>query len=477
MSGHEGLARDAAASMARHAATLVAGFVTIPILARTLGASRLGFWTLLGTAAFLLGLCDLGLNTATLRAAAGTDPRHAKQVARIAALSTAMLGIPAVAACAWWLFGAARALPIEQQGDARLAVIIALSGGALSAISQSARSYAQGQGRIVALAWARAAGVLVQLTLTITLLLLGRGLTAVAIGYAVGAVTESILGLRAAADGVSWQGTPQGDERKEMIRVASSAMLTNVSVILAVRADVFVLERVTNLATIGAYSVAARLVDQGYTLVKQVSAALVPRLGKRASNRDASIRLGTAIIGVMAAGPLAAAAVAGKPILILWAGHAVDLPILGVALAWLAVAAMVAAVSEVPLSGMSLGGDPVAAARYIAAGSFTNIGLSILGGYLSGAWAVAAATFAGNTIIAVLVWRWTSHSMRWRFDAIAKTLFPVLVSATSGAIVAFALAQTGVHGLVSTGLGALASTGLGLTLIRRAYRPPQESLA
>jgi O-antigen/teichoic acid export membrane protein len=477
MSERGGLAKDAFASMARHVATLVAGFVTIPILARMLGASRLGFWSLLGTAAFLLCLCDLGLNTATLRASAGTDPRYAKQVARLASLTTLLLAVPAVALCVWWLWSAALQLPEEQQGDARQAVLIGLGGGVLAAATQSFRSYAQGQGRIVGLAWARAAAVLVQLLTTISLLFLGLELTSVAIGFAVGAVVEASLGCLVARDGVRAEGFPQGEQRKEMVRVAGAAMVTNVSVILAVRADVLVLERITNLATIGAYSVAARLVDQGYTLVKQVSAALVPRLGKRATDRASSVRLGTMIVGVMAAGPLAAAAVAGRPILVLWAGEPVDLPILGVALAWLACAAMVASINEVALSAMSLGGDPMAAARFIAIGSVTNVALSIAGGFAFGPWAVAASTLAGNLVLAFLVWRWTRAAFRWDASTLGRTFLPVLIAIPTGAVFAFVCDVSGLHGLVSTVIGCLGALVVGGALLWRLRPVPEEAAA
>jgi len=96
----------------------------------------------------------------------------------------------------------------------------------------------------------------------------------------VGAVIEGLLGLRAAADGVEGRGLPSAEYRPEIRRVATAGLIGNLAVILAVRLDIVVLERVADLATIGAYSVAQRIVDQSFTLVKQVSSALVPRLGR-----------------------------------------------------------------------------------------------------------------------------------------------------------------------------------------------------
>ncbi|HEY0097031.1 MAG TPA: hypothetical protein VGB96_22075, partial [Archangium sp.] len=58
---------------ARHAVQTVTGLLTISLVVHALGPEGLGAWALLGTASFLLGLSDLGLNIAVQRAAARPD--------------------------------------------------------------------------------------------------------------------------------------------------------------------------------------------------------------------------------------------------------------------------------------------------------------------------------------------------------------------------------------------------------------------
>jgi O-antigen/teichoic acid export membrane protein len=468
-----GVARDAVASVARHLATVVAGVVTVPILARALGAPRLGLWSLVGTTAYLLMLCDLGLSSATLRAAAGRDAAYAKKVARLAALCSACVSLPAAAGCAAWLLHAAARLPAEQQGDARAAVVVALAAGVLASATQPFRSYAQGQGRIVRLAWARVAGAVLQLALTILLLALGLRLRAVAIGFAAGAAVEATLGLRAAADEVRSRGLPGRAERSELVRVAGSALAVNASVAVAMRVDLVILERVTDLATIGAYSVAQRIVDQAYTLVAQVEGALVPRLGLRGGNRSATVFFGTMTVGALNAAPLAALAVAGRDLVVSFAGPAVDQPILGVALACFAASATIASSETVASSAMSLSGDALVAARWMATGAAVNLVLSLAGARLLGPWAVAAATTAGNLVVAVGVWRAARAMLGWTASDVVRALAPLGSAAATGALVALGLQSLGFASAVCTVAGALAGLGpAALQIWRAANRTP-----
>ena len=68
----------------RHVTTALAGLLTIPLVARTLGADALGLWALLGMAAFALGLADLGLGVAVQRAAARGDVAGTRNTIRVA---------------------------------------------------------------------------------------------------------------------------------------------------------------------------------------------------------------------------------------------------------------------------------------------------------------------------------------------------------------------------------------------------------
>jgi len=476
MSARRALARDVVASLARHVATASVGFVTIPILARVLGARMLGFWSLLGTSAFLLALCDLGLNAATLRAAAGEDAGLAKRTARYAVRWTLILAIPASLVCGVWLARVAGELPESQQVRARYAVALALAAGILNAVAQSARSYAHGRGRLVGLARARAAGAVVQLGTTVALLLFMRDLLAVSIGYASGTILESWLSWIVAKDDVVAPGLPTLAERRDLSVTSRAAFLTNVSVIASVRIDVLVLQQVTNLETIAAYSVASRLVDQAYTFVKQISAALVPRLGGRARNAEGILSAGTMVVGALAAAPLAVLAVAGRPLVVLWAGAAVDRPILGIAAAWLGVAAIVGACEEIASSRIALGGDPRIAARAILFGSLVNVTLSVSGAYFIGPSAVAAATLAGNVVAAIFLWRATRKAFGWPLTRVASALAPALVAGCIGAGIALALRATRVPLVLGAAIAVTLACLVAYASMHRALRRATEGL-
>jgi O-antigen/teichoic acid export membrane protein len=464
VSNQRSLARDMGASVGRHLVSVVVGLLMTPILVRSIGVARMGFWSLLGTSAFLVGLSDLGLTAATLRIAAGDDPRAAKRAARLASLVTAVVSIPLVLGCGAWLFGVVRELPPVQWKDARVAVALALVAGIVNAAFQPARAYAQGQGRLVLLAKARTVGTVAQLVVTLFGLWIRPGLIAAAAGYATCVVAEGAICLLATLDGVEGRGFPTRIERRGLFAVGRSALLTNMSVALCIRADVLVLQRIATLDVIGAYSVASRVVDQGFTLVKQVSSALVPRLGQRSKDRDSVIRFGTMLLGAIAAAPLAALAVAGAPLVVLWAGHTVDQPILPVALAWLSVAAIVTSIEEVACSSLSIGGDYRLVSRAILAGTLTNVALSIVGGWALGPGAVAAATAIGNVVMTVLVWQAIQRAQRWAIDTILSAMAPAAVAASVSGLLAALGARAVLHpaGVV----GAASALGLGAAFLR-----------
>ncbi|HEX4448757.1 MAG TPA: oligosaccharide flippase family protein [Polyangiaceae bacterium] len=461
MSARRDVMRDGAALLLRQFVAMAAALVMTPVVARTLGAARFGFWSLLGTTAFLLGLCDLGLTGATFRVAADADAPAAKRAAKYCARVTALLAIPVGLACWGWLATVAQRLPETERRDALVATAVALAFGILNATLQSARSYAHGRGRLVDLAMARWVGACSQLVVTLSLLAAGMGLKAVACGYAVMVVGEGVFSLRAARDGVEAGGPISAGEKRALHVIGRHALTTNIAVAAAMRCDVVILERVTTLDVIGAYSVASRVVDQGFTFVKQVSGALAPRMGGRASDRDETIRRGTMALGVLAAAPLGAAAAAGAPLLVLWAGHAIDLPVLPVALAWLAVAAAIASIDEVAGSSLFLSGEPSMAARTVLAGAVLNVLISLVGSRFVGPAAVAAGTAFGNLLTATMVWTTFVGRPGWPARTVAATLAPPLVALVVASGAARALAHTVLHPIAllvaSTALGVAAA--------------------
>jgi len=470
VSGSRALARDVGATVGRHLVSVVVALAMTPVLVRTLGVARLGFWSLLGTSAFLVGLGDLGLSAATLRAAAGSDAHAAKRAARLGALVTSLVSIPLTCGCGLWLVRVSRDLPVADWLDARRAVVIALVASIANAAYQPARAYAQGQGRLGRLATARTVGALAQLVVTLGLLSLGARLTAVALGYVASVMFEGGLCIATTMDGVAAGGWPTRTERRALFTVGRSAMLTNVAVALCVRADVVILQRVTTLDVIGAYSVASRVIDQGFTLVKQVSSALVPRLGARSQNRGAAVRLGTMLIGVLASAPLAALAVAGAPFIVLWAGRAIDLPILPIALAWLAVASIVSSTEEVACSALALGGEYRSVTIAFGAGTATNILLSVAGAWAVGPGAVAAATAAGNLVMAVIVWRATCRELGWSARAVVDSIAPAGIAACAAGACAAIAARASLHPAGVAILATLTGLAAASIAVRGAWR-------
>ena len=77
------------AAIARQIASMLATFLTVPIIARQFGADSLGAWTLIVSGGLLLTLSDLGLSTAVRRAVLAGNDRHAFRALK-RALVTAM---------------------------------------------------------------------------------------------------------------------------------------------------------------------------------------------------------------------------------------------------------------------------------------------------------------------------------------------------------------------------------------------------
>jgi O-antigen/teichoic acid export membrane protein len=272
----------------------------------------------------------------------------------------------------------------------------------------------------------------------------------------------------AARDSIEASGLPTREERRELRRIGRLALTTNVAVAIAIRADLFVLERVTTLEVMGAYAVAQRVVDQAFTVIKQISASLVPRLGGRAESRAAVLRFGTLVLGLLTAAPFAALAVVGAPVLVLWAGPAIGQPVLAPVLAWLSMAAAIAALNEVAASALFLGGNPASVARATMCGSALNLIVSVLGAYYFGPSAVAAATLAGNFLVAGMVWyavaKWQGLS---RLDVARLLVYPVSAAAV-GCVLAFGLDRVKAPPLVSLLLAASVGTAIvaGLAMLR-----------
>lgn len=469
------------AALTRHAVTVSLGVVTIATVGHELGAAALGVWALIGTSSFLLGLADLGIPIAAQRALASADRAAARRAVRIAMTAIAIV-VPVLALLSLlWLVPLARAVP-----DGPAAAVLGTLAGVITAFGSPPRALAVvTRDAMRGLAWSRGAAAAAQLAVMVACFAIYPSLVAPALGLVIGTAVETLLVWKIARELdpelSPLPGAPRDrDEIRAIARDGSAALTINVAVAAAVRADVALVASSGTLAAVAAYGVAGRAIDQLYSLAKQVSAAALPGLRDPAT-RDDAVRTSVARMGGLAAAGLTAFAVGGGPLLVAWAGAAASTPLTTTVLGILAVAAIIAAVAEIPAAVLTLGDRSVwRAAVPIATGAAVNftIGITCVGPV--GPVAVALATVAGNLVNAVWTWRRAMFLLAWHLDDVVATLAPVALGA--GGSLAVALAMHGlVDGVWSSVLMCATSATTGFVLAetyRRASRaavPPPSS--
>lgn len=427
------IGRDVASAMGRHAAAALAGLLTIPLIARRLGVEGLGAWALIGTASFLLGLSDLGLATAVHRAAAlRADPARARRV-----VGTAVLAILIVAPI---LAGIAYPLLLDLPGtsgalgrDMARAMLIAFPAGIAGALGSPFRAFALVRGGIAGLARARALASIAQVGVTAAGLRLAPTLLAPACGLLASALIETAMTARLARsiDPDLPLGPRLPASRRELLSVlrdGAATLALNLALMAGTRADLLILSRVGSLSVVAAYSVAARAVEQSFTLAKQTSTALVPRLGDPAA-RGHAVLMGTGMLGALVASGMAALVTHGQALLALWAGPVARDPIAGRALALLGLAAALASVCELPASALTLGGRTAwAGAIPLGIGCLANLAISLVGAPHCGVWAVAGGTVAGNLLGGTLAWICARRLLGWSAGTVGRAVLPAAVA-------------------------------------------------
>jgi O-antigen/teichoic acid export membrane protein len=475
------LAKDILAAGLRHASSIVAGILTVALVARASGPDALGAWAMMATMGLLLSLCDLGLTTAVHRAAVAADPGRTRRMVGLALLATVILSPIAALGSYAFLRDIPGASP-ELVADASRALVLVLAGGVAGALAAPYRAFVVVRGGMPALARARALGALLQVGVTAGGLALTSSLLAPALGMLLGLSVEGALTLRAAlAIDRELPRRPvlpaSGAELWTALRDGSASLAINLAGAAAVRIDVFILARVSPLAIVAAYGVASRAVDQSYVLAKQASAALLPRLGDP-RQRGHATELGTAVLGGLGASGLVALALCGTPLLVAWAGPVAAAPSAKIALALLASAAVVMASVEVASSTVTLGARTAwSAAVPIVLGATVNVVISVAGASSFGVWAVAGGTLIGNTLLALLMWRGARSLLGWSVPRVAKALAPVAAAGLSALAFGAALAPFASGGPLSSlaacaltsavGCSAAVVTTLGATGVRR----------
>lgn len=479
-----GMTADLLSMCGRHVAQLVAGLATVALVVRTLGAEGLGAWALLGTTSFLVGLSDLGLSVAVQRAASQPDDAATRRLVSLTFLVVAVV-CPCLGAWAYVSFLRLPSMSAALQADFIRATLPVLAAGLMGSLASPLRSLLLVRSAFGPLAWARATASLLQVVLTAACLTFGPSLLWPALGLLAGSTLELLL-LVLAAKRVDphlelrprWPAEPV--EVRDAFRQGAAALAINVGVAAAVRADVVILTSHVSLITVGAYQVAARVVDQLFTFAKQTSGWLLPRLGD-ARHRENALRLGTALLGGLVASGMAAMALDGTALLEAWVGPLARDPVTHLALGLLGTAAIIAAAEEVAAATLVVSGTTIwDAATPVLLGHSLNIAVSLLGVGYAGAWAVAGGTVCGNLLITLLVWSRVRALVRWRVAEVLRTLVPMgaalLVSLGLGQALAPLAARGAVMSALTCATVMLLGTGVALLVWWRGSPLPTPPL-
>ena len=465
---------DLAAAMGRHLVSSVAGILTIALVARHLGVDGLAAWALLSSGMYFFGLADLGLATAIYRDAAAGDAARSRRTVGLA-LFTLCGAAPVLALClAPFAVDLPSASPALQQALLRAAPVAVLAGTLQAAVAPY-RAFVLIRGGLAALARARVAAAATQVAALFGLLWWSPSLTAPAAAVCAGVALELVLTARAGRrlDPALplWPARAHLKGARAALREGAAALVINTSVAAGLRLDVFLLSRFAPLATVAAYGIASRAVEQCLVLAKQTSTALLHRLVE-ARERDQALTAGTAILGALVASGMPALALDGGPLLAAWAGPAASGGAVALALWLLGGAAVINAAVELPSAAITVGGRSAwDTARIIAFGCALNVALSVAGVPRFGVWAVAGGTVLGNATIAVLIWRRALRSFSWSAGQMGRALLPLGAAGATSLCAGFALRNGAAAGPLASFAACAATTALGcaaaaLTVLR-----------
>lgn len=450
----------------RHVTTALAGLLTIPLVARELGADALGLWAILGTSAFALGLADMGLGVAVQRASVRGDVDATRRTIGVAVSVIAFVA-PALALASYGVLLDLPTADVALLADARRAAVVAFAGGALGAFASPFRSLLVVRGALARLTRVRVVAVLLQVGVTWSSLVATRSLVAPALGVLAGALVET-LGCAIAARQVD-PGLRLGPRRPTSARAllallgeGAASLAVNAAGILALRFDVVILGRFCPLATVAAYGVASRVVDQSFTLAKQTSLALLPKLARR-DDRERAVRVGTALLGGAVAAGMGALVTRGDGLLVAWAGEVASRPETAVAMSLLAGAAVLAAGHEVAASALTLAGRSAwDAALPLVLGYAVNLVFSVAFARTLGVVAVSLGTLLGTAVTSVALWSRARLLLGWERAAVLRTLSPVVIAGAAALLAGRALAAVTPSGLAWSLVGCVLATALGL---------------
>ncbi|MBW2465522.1 MAG: hypothetical protein JRH11_28000 [Deltaproteobacteria bacterium] len=261
-------------------------------------------------------------------------------------------------------------------------------------------------------------------------------------------------------------------------RDGGAQLAVNLSVVTALRVDLFVLVRVAPLSIVAAYGVAGRAVDMSYLIAKQATVALMPRLGDPAQ-RAGAVRIGTGVFAGVIFSGMAALAINGQGLLVVWVGDVAAGSTPALVLMLLAGATVIMSTYEVASSMVMLSARTGwYCAVPIMIGSAVNLAISVGGASTYGIWAVAGSTVVGNSIIFFLMW-WTARPLLgWRYRQVLGALAPGLSAAVTAGAVALLLRGFGASSLLGAFISCAITGLIGLvaaSLVLKATAPAEVS--
>ncbi|MBK8171120.1 MAG: polysaccharide biosynthesis C-terminal domain-containing protein [Sandaracinaceae bacterium] len=464
------------------AATL-AGVVSFTVISRKLSDDALGAWALLGAAAFLIGLADMGLTAVVQRATVAKDDARARRVLSLSLFVLAVL-LPVASIISYLFLIDMDGAGPELRDEIRVAAIIVLVAGMVMGWFGPYRGYVFAKGGVREVARARTAGAVAQLIVTLAWFQFSSSLIVPSTGLLVSYIVEAVITLRAARAldkdiplKPAW--TKDILERKASFKVGAAALAINLAVATALRVDLFVLSSVATLALVGQYGVAGRAVDLAYLLAKQATVALMPSLGDP-EHRARAVRIGTLVFSGVVLSGMTALSFDGQALLIGWVGHVAEGHVPAIVLAVLGAAAMIMSLYEVSSSMVALGGRTGwEGAIPIIVGSITNLVISIGLAWKYGIWAVALSTVGGNAITGVLMWRRARILLGWSFSRLFSVLTPSFLVLLASCVVGYSLRAFSLHGtwqsIVACSVTMLCGCLVVALFLRRGYRMQEAS--
>lgn len=451
-----GYRRTALTGYAYTAAALVVAVVATPVLARALGPTSFGIWSLVGSSVSYLEVLELGFGAATVsyvaeRAAA----RDREGVRRVVATSFWVLAAPGgvglvLSLLAAWAAPSVLDLAPGDVAPTRALIVLLAVDLAVSIPSDSFGGALAGLRRLDLVNSSLVVGLLLTAAGWFVVLALGGGIVALGVVTAViglGGQGARFLLARRLVPGLSVRPRlVQRSTASAMSRLSGWFALSDVNRVVVQRLDILLVGAVVGVAPAGIYAVGQKLALLIAKCAEPATAVLFPHSAELLARGDREGLRSALLVGsrltLAVAVPLAAGlAWFARPLLELWVGQGYgDATRVVVLLALAAVAGSLATCVQLVLKGMR---RARAAAGGATADALVNLTLSVLLGRLLGAWGVALATLVAATVAAAVLVPAACRAVGVRplllFGSLLRAHLPPLAVAAAAALASRAL--------------------------------------